>query len=44
MCDTAQKSGSDAAIIRIHNSNRGLAMTTDCTPRYVVMSAETIRL
>ncbi|MBP01631.1 MAG: phosphoribosylformylglycinamidine synthase II, partial [Rhodospirillaceae bacterium] len=35
MGDTVQRPGGDAAIIRIHNSNRGLAMTTDCTPRYV---------
>lgn len=26
--------GGDAAVVRIHGSNRGLAMTSDCTPRY----------
>ena len=31
--DTVQ-TGGDAAIVRIHGTNRGLAMTTDCTPRY----------
>ena len=31
--DTVQ-TGGDAAIVRIHGTSRGLAMTTDCTPRY----------
>jgi phosphoribosylformylglycinamidine synthase II len=31
--DTVQ-TGGDAAIVRIHGTRRGLAMTTDCTPRY----------
>ncbi len=31
--DTVQ-TGGDAAIVRIHGTKRGLAMTTDCTPRY----------
>ena len=35
MADTAQRPGGDAAVMRIHRSNRALAMTTDCTPRYV---------
>lgn len=34
MADTVQRPGGDAAIVRIHGTNRGLAMTTDCTPRY----------
>ena len=33
--DTAARLGGDAAVVRLHGSNRGLAMTTDCTPRYV---------
>jgi len=33
--DTVQRPGGDAAVVRIHGSRRGLAMTTDCTPRYV---------
>ncbi len=33
--DTAARPGGDAAVVRVHGSNRGLAMTTDCTPRYV---------
>jgi phosphoribosylformylglycinamidine synthase II len=32
--DTMQRPGGDAAVVRIHGTNRGLAITTDCTPRY----------
>ena len=32
--DTLQKSGGDAAVVRIHGTKKALAMTTDCTPRY----------
>jgi phosphoribosylformylglycinamidine synthase subunit PurL len=32
--DTARLSGGDAAVVRIHGTNRALAMSTDCTPRY----------
>ena len=32
--DTLQKSGGDAAVVRVHGSRKALAMTTDCTPRY----------
>ena len=32
--DTVQRSGGDAAIVRIHGTDKALAMTTDCTPRY----------
>ncbi|HEY5598541.1 MAG TPA: phosphoribosylformylglycinamidine synthase subunit PurL [Kiloniellales bacterium] len=34
MADTVARPGGDAAVVRLHGSNRGLAMTTDCTPRY----------
>lgn len=34
MNDTLQIAG-DAAIVRIHNSNKAIATSTDCTPRYV---------
>lgn len=34
MADTVQIPGGDAGVVRIHGTNRGLAMTTDCTPRY----------
>ena len=35
MADTTQRPGGDAAVVRIHGSNRALAITTDVTPRYV---------
>ncbi len=35
MADTVQRPGGDAAVVRVHGSNRALAITTDCTPRYV---------
>ena len=35
MTDTVQRPGGDAAVVRIHGTNSALAMTTDCTPRYV---------
>ena len=35
MADTIAASSGDAALVRVHGSNRGIAMTTDCTPRYV---------
>jgi len=31
---TIQRPGGDAAVVRIPDSDRGLAVTTDCTPRY----------
>jgi len=34
MGDTVARPGGDAAVVRIHGSNRGLAMASDCTPRY----------
>ena len=34
MADTVARPGGDAAMVRIHGSNRGLAATSDCTPRY----------
>jgi phosphoribosylformylglycinamidine synthase len=32
--NTVQRPGGDAAVVRVHGSNKALAMTTDCTPRY----------
>jgi phosphoribosylformylglycinamidine synthase len=32
--DTVMRPGGDAAVIRIHGTRKGLALTTDCTPRY----------
>ncbi len=34
MADTVRGPGSDAAVIRIHGTDRAIALTTDCTPRY----------
>jgi len=34
MNDTIARPGGDAAVVRIHGTNRALAMTSDCTPRY----------
>jgi phosphoribosylformylglycinamidine synthase len=36
MADTAASSEApaDAAIVRVHGTNKGIAITTDCTPRY----------
>ena len=34
MCDTAQKSGSDAAIIRIHNKEKAIAVSVDSSANY----------
>jgi len=51
MADTVQRPGGDAAVVRLHGSERdpsgapragrGLAMTTDCTPRYCRAHPET---
>ncbi len=35
MADTVQRPGGDAGVVRVHGSEKGLAVTTDCTPRYV---------
>ena len=32
--DTMQKSGGDAAVVRVHGTQKALAMSTDCSPRY----------
>jgi phosphoribosylformylglycinamidine synthase len=34
MGDTIQKPGGDAAIVRVHGTNKALAASIDCTPRY----------
>ena len=41
MCDTVQKSGSDAAIIRIHNKNKAIAVTVDSSANYCKSHPET---
>ncbi|MFC7498770.1 phosphoribosylformylglycinamidine synthase subunit PurL [Enterovirga sp. GCM10030262] len=32
--DTVQRPGGDAAVVRVHGTDKGLAISTDCTPRY----------
>ena len=32
--DTVQRPGGDAAVVRVHGTAKGLAIATDCTPRY----------
>ena len=32
--DTLQKSGGDAAVVRVHGTQKALAISTDCSPRY----------
>ncbi|WP_019831604.1 phosphoribosylformylglycinamidine synthase subunit PurL [Sphingomonas sp. PR090111-T3T-6A] len=32
--DTVQRPGGDAAVVRVHGTQKGLAISTDCTPRY----------
>ncbi len=34
MCDTLQRSGSDAAVIRIHNKNKSIAVSVDSSANY----------
>ena len=34
MGDTIVRPGGDAAVVRIHNTQKALAIATDCTPRY----------
>ena len=34
MADTLQPPGGDAAVVRVHGTNKALAITTDVTPRY----------
>ncbi len=41
MADTVQRPGGDAAVVRVHGSNKGLALTTDCTPRYCAADPRT---
>ncbi len=34
MGDTVGRPGGDSAIVRVHETNKGIAVTSDCTPRY----------
>ena len=40
MGDTVQGPGGDAAIIRVHGTRKGIALTCDVTPRYVLADPE----
>jgi len=35
MADTVARPGGDAAVVRVHGTDKGIAITTDVTPRYV---------
>ncbi len=41
MADTVQRPGGDAAVVRVHGTDKGIAMTTDCTPRYCAADPRT---
>ena len=41
MADTVAGPGGDAALVRVHGTNKALAITTDVTPRYVKAHPET---
>jgi len=32
--DTVQRPGGDSAVVRVHGTQKGIAISTDCTPRY----------
>jgi phosphoribosylformylglycinamidine synthase len=34
--DTVQRPGGDAGVVRVHGTDKALALTVDCTPRYVL--------
>lgn len=38
MNDTLARPGGDAGVVRVHGTQKAIAMTTDCTPRYVAAS------
>jgi phosphoribosylformylglycinamidine synthase len=40
MGDTVVRPGGDAAVVRIHGTDRALAVTADCTPRYCAADPE----
>jgi phosphoribosylformylglycinamidine synthase len=41
MADTVGRPGGDAAVVRVHGTKKGLALTSDCTPRYCAAEPET---
>ncbi len=40
MGDTMVRPGADSGVVRVQDTNRGLALTVDCTPRYCVADPE----
>ncbi|MBT4428728.1 MAG: phosphoribosylformylglycinamidine synthase subunit PurL, partial [Rhodospirillaceae bacterium] len=40
MADTIARPGGDAGVVRVHGSQKGLAISTDCTPRYCAAHPE----
>ena len=40
MADTILRPGGDAGVVRVHGSRKGLAISTDCTPRYCAAHPE----
>ena len=40
MGDTVQRPGGDAAVVRVHGTNKGIAATCDVTPRYCLADPE----
>ncbi len=40
MGDTLVRPGGDAAVVRVRDTEKGLAVTVDCTPRYVLSDPE----
>jgi phosphoribosylformylglycinamidine synthase len=40
MGDTVQRPGGDAGVVRVHGTNKALAVTCDVTPRYVAADPE----
>ena len=40
MGDTVQRPGGDAGVVRVHGTTKGLAVTTDVTPRYCAADPE----
>ena len=41
MADTVGRPGGDAAVIRVHGTDKGVALTIDCTPRYCAADPRT---
>ncbi|MSP51823.1 MAG: phosphoribosylformylglycinamidine synthase subunit PurL [Alphaproteobacteria bacterium] len=40
MADTIARPGGDAAVVRVHGTTKGLALSSDCTPRYCYADPE----